>query len=224
MSDNPYNNPYQQPPQQPNQQPNQPNQQPNYQGGYQQPYQSPYQQPYQSPYQQGQPYQQDNQQSQGYQQGYQKSAYPQPYQSAYQQTNKTQFLSMDSGLAGLLCYMPFMAINLIASVGFLATEPKTNFFVRFHAIQSLLLSLAGAIFGVVIAIAWGFMIAIGVAMGNDAGGVLIGIMFLGIFGLAAIFGLTIFALHIVGMYKAYNNEMWEMPIVGKYARRFSQSG
>ncbi|MBI4853455.1 MAG: DUF4870 domain-containing protein [Acidobacteria bacterium] len=214
MSNNPYQ-PYQDPRQNPNQDSNQPNQQ----DAYQQPYQSPYQQPYQSPYQQPD-YQQP---PYGYQQNYQKSAYPQGYQSAYQQPSKTQLLSLDFSLAGLLCYMPLFAINLIASVAFLATEPRTSFFLRFHAIQSVLLSLMATVFTFIIVIAWFSTIAIGAAVGDDAGAVFIGLSFLATIGLSSILGLITLALHIVAMYKAYNNEVWEIPIIGKYARRFSQS-
>lgn len=215
MSDNPYQpekpyqpqsneQPYQSPYQSPYQQPNY--QQPNYQQpNYQQPYQSPYQQDYQSPYQQD----------------YQKAPYPM-YPSAYQKSSKTQFLSIDSSLAGALCYVPFFAVNLIASVIFLVTEPKSSFFVRFHAMQSLLLTAMGTVLAIVMGIAWFFMVIVGASMRNEAGGVMAVLSSLGLFGLIGIFSLVIFIMHFVGMYKAYNNETWEMPIIGKYARRLSQ--
>lgn len=201
-SEQPYQSPYQPPYQQPNyQQPNY--QQPNYQQpNYQQPN---YQQPYQSPYQQD----------------YQKAPYP-AYQSAYQKPSKTQFLSIDFSLAGALCYVPFFAVNLIASVIFLVTEPKGSIFVRFHAMQSLLLTAMGTVLAVIMGIVWFFMVIVGASMGNEAGGVMAVLSSLGLFGLIGIFSLAIFIMHFVGMYKAYNNEMWEIPVIGKYARRLSQ--
>lgn len=212
------NNPYQQPNQQPNyQQPNyqQPNyQQPNYQQpNYQQPYQQDYQQPnYQQPnYQQpSNPYQQ---------QGYVKTQYPQ-YGNA--PTTKTQTLSLDFNVAGMFCYMPFFAISLIASIIFLVTEPKNNIFVRFHAIQSLLLSASGTILGILLGIAWPIVIILTAALARGGGEALIPIVVFGMLGLFFLLMITFFVLHFVGMYKAYRNEMWEMPIIGKYARRFAQ--
>lgn len=203
MSDNPYQ-PYQ-PPQQPNQQPNQ--QQP-YQGGYQ-------------PGQYQSPYQQDYQQQQQYQGGYQPGQYQPGYAFQQQLGNKTQLLGLDANVAGLLCYLPFMAINLISSIAFVVTEPKSNYFVRFHATQSLLLTVGGTILGIVVGIGSVLLIPL-MAMMGKAGGAIAGLGFLLIFGFIGIFSLTILILHIMGMYKAYNNETWEMPIVGKYARQFCQ--
>lgn len=55
---------------------------------------------------------------------------------------KTKVLNLDYKVAGLLCYLPICAVNLICSVVILATEPKNNRFLRFHSIQSL--ALCGA--------------------------------------------------------------------------------
>lgn len=211
----PYQQPYQQPDyQQPYQQ--QPYQQQPYQ---QQPYQQPYQNPYQQPDYQQQPYQNP---SNPYDQNYSKTQYPQPY-SPYQQKNVTQTLSLDFNVAGMFCYLPFFAISLIAPIVFLVTEPKSNHFVRFHAIQSLLLAALGTIGGILLGIAWPIVIVIGAALAKGSGGdAIVALAVFGMMALLIIFMLAFFALHFIGMYKAYKNEMWEMPIVGKYARRFSQ--
>ena len=51
---------------------------------------------------------------------------------------KTQTGQLDFKMAAAACYLPFSFIHLIAAGIFLATEPKEHRFVRFHAIQSLL--------------------------------------------------------------------------------------
>lgn len=52
---------------------------------------------------------------------------------------KIQTGGLDLNLAIAACYAPFAMINLIASVLFLASEPKENREIRFHAAQGLLL-------------------------------------------------------------------------------------
>src|SRR5579883_1419318 len=64
----------------------------------------------------------------------------------------TQFLAIDMNNAGLICYVPACGINVLAPIAFLVTEPKSNHFLRFHAIQSLLLSSVYVLFGMVIAL------------------------------------------------------------------------
>jgi uncharacterized membrane protein len=73
---------------------------------------------------------------------------------------RTQVLNLEMNNAGLICYIPVCAINLISSIVFLATEPKTNTFLRFHAWQSLLLTAAYVIIGVVINTVGAFLAAI----------------------------------------------------------------
>lgn len=63
---------------------------------------------------------------------------------------KTSQLNLDNNLAGLLCYVPFAGINVIASILWLITENKLNSFLRFHALQSLVLSAAYFILGAVV--------------------------------------------------------------------------
>jgi uncharacterized membrane protein len=70
---------------------------------------------------------------------------------------KTQVLSLEMNNAGLVCYIPVCAINVIASIVFLATEPKSNTFLRFHAWQSLLLSAAYIVVAIVISVVQGVL-------------------------------------------------------------------
>jgi uncharacterized membrane protein len=51
---------------------------------------------------------------------------------------------MQPNIAGTLCYTPFFFIGLIASLYFYFTE-KDNKFVRFHAVQSLVMTGIGLV-------------------------------------------------------------------------------
>src|SRR5207253_9303060 len=55
---------------------------------------------------------------------------------------KTKVGDLDYKTAALLCYVPVCLVNLIASIVFLNSEPRESRFVRFHAMQSLIMSIA----------------------------------------------------------------------------------
>jgi uncharacterized membrane protein len=110
---------------------------------------------------------------------------------------KTQILNLDPNLAGLLSYAPL--VGLVASLIWVCTEPKSNKFVRFHAIQSLALTVVG--------------FAVSVALG-----------ILGAVGLAAITGIVstiislgLLAACVICMVQAWNNQMFKLPLVGDFA-------
>ncbi|HEY9868435.1 MAG TPA: Tic20 family protein [Candidatus Obscuribacterales bacterium] len=63
---------------------------------------------------------------------------------------KTKVLGLDYKIAGLLAYLPLCAINLVCSIIWLLTEPKENRFLRFHAMQSVLLAAVFIGIGVVV--------------------------------------------------------------------------
>jgi len=107
---------------------------------------------------------------------------------------------LEPNVAGLLCYVPY--IGIVIAIVFLIIEK--NKFVKFHAIQSIILSL--------VLYAFNFLIM----------GVLFASMMSGgfaLFGLLTM-GVTILyiVLWIVLMVKAYNNEEWELPIIGSIAK------
>ncbi len=68
-------------------------------------------------------------------------------------------LGLDTNVGALLCYLPVCAISLVYSIIVLVTE-KNDRMMRFHAVQSLLLS---AIFIVVIVVAQVFGAVIAIA-------------------------------------------------------------
>lgn len=106
-----------------------------------------------------------------------------------EQNNSPTGSGLQPNVAGLLCYLG----GWITGIIFLVIE-KENKFVRFHAVQSII------VFGVytVLAIILGFIPIVGWILG-------------------IVFGIIFFILWIVLMMKAYNGQLYKLPIVGNIA-------
>ena len=143
--------------------------------------------------------------------GSQGGGYPPP---PSQPTGKTKVLSLDYNVAGLLCYLIpcFCLADLIFCILWLATEPMESRFVRCHAMQGLLL------FGLGFVVAILFQI-LGTGMAVTTGGVVRA----GGFGLLLLVrmlvGLVFLVLYVIGMIKAYQGQMWKLPIIGDIAEK-----
>ena len=134
-------------------------------------------------------------------------------------TNKTKVLNMEYNTAALLCYIPTCCclVNLIAGILFFATEPRENRLLRFHAMQGMLLAGVWVIVWIIFTI---LGIALGVSTsftpGGDmvrAGGGLLMIM-------VRLVVLVVFlAVHIMGMVKANQGQMWKLSIIGDIAEK-----
>lgn len=98
---------------------------------------------------------------------------------------------LDENLGGLLAYL----VTFITGIIFLIIE-KENQFIRFHAMQSLIL--------------FGGLIVFNIAIGMIP---IIGWIF------NLLFAPIIFILWIVAMYKAYKGERFKFPIVGDLAEK-----
>ena len=112
---------------------------------------------------------------------------------------------LTSNLAGALAYL----FGFITGIIFLVIEPyNKDAFVRFHAFQSIFLSVVYIVFSMV----WGL---------------LFGMLFIGSLGF--LFTLIAFALRLVElafvllwlflMYKAYQNERYSLPVIGPLAAK-----
>ena len=148
--------------------------------------------------------------------GSQGGGYPPPQPPP---ANKTKVLNLEFNTAALLCYIPTCCcfVNLIAGLLFFFTEPPENRLLRFHALQGML--LAG-----VWVILWIIFTVLGIAMGIStsmmpggdmarAGG---GLLFL---LLRLVIGVAFLAVHIMGMVKANQGQMWKLPIIGDIAEK-----
>jgi len=98
-------------------------------------------------------------------------------------------------------------ITIIPAVVFLFLEPfKRNFFVRFHAFQHLYLLAAGVVFGVA-ATVLGTLFQ------------LIPFMRVLVFPLAGLVSLAWFFLWVLLVVKAYQHELFKLPIIGDLAEQ-----
>lgn len=110
-------------------------------------------------------------------------------------------------LAGSLCYFPFL-IGIAASILFLLLEPyNRKRFVRFHAFQSLLTHAAL----IVVFLALGIL---GAVIGS-----MLSFFALILLPVEGLLTLACFCLVLLLMFKAYQNEMFQLPVVGEIAAR-----
>jgi len=100
-------------------------------------------------------------------------------------------MGLEENIAGLLCY----ALGWVTGIVFLVLE-KENKFVRFHAMQSI------ATFLPLPVIAW----VIGL------------IPFIG-WVISPLIGILSLILWLILMFKAYQGEMYKLPIVGDFAEK-----
>ena len=112
-------------------------------------------------------------------------------------------LGLDENIEGLLCYL----LGAITGVLFLILEKESDF-VKFHAMQSILISLSFIIVSMVLVIV-GMIVASMVILFPPI------IIILGILGpIGVLINLAGLALLIFGMYKAYQGERYKFPIFG----------
>ena len=152
--------------------------------------------------------------------GYQGGGYPPP-PGPGGPGGKTQVLGLNYNTAAMLCYLPscLCCIDLIASILFIATEPKESRFMRFHALQGLLLYGVGFLIGLVFYIL-SIVLHVGVAVGTGSGaagqgaGALVSLLSWGV-------GLVLLVVHIIAAVKAYQGQMWKLPVIGDIAEKNS---
>jgi len=152
--------------------------------------------------------------------GYPGGDYPPPGGGGYPPPGpppgKTSVLGLDYKLAALLCYVPSCCclINVIAAIIWLATEPKSNRLVRFHALQGLLLFAARVVISIIFVI-----FGVGVSLSPSDLAASAGSGVLGLINM--LIWLVYFVLCIIGMIKAYQGEMWKIPVIGDIAEKNS---
>jgi uncharacterized membrane protein len=140
---------------------------------------------------------------------------------------KTVF-GLDQNVAALLCYLPFFFVHLIISIAVI-TQDKENKIVRFHAFQSLFLTLFSTVLQVVLVVLF-FVLWIGgglagFAIDSATGVPIVSIIvmiiwFLFVLLMAAV-GLGTLIVVIIAMVKAYGLQKWKIPLVGKFAEKYS---
>lgn len=152
--------------------------------------------------------------------GYQPGGFQAPggYPGGPSPTGKTVTLGLDYNVAAGLCYVPVCLVHLIASIMWIATEPKTNKMVRLHAFQSIFANLL--VLGVFV-VTWVLTIVF-VMIGGAADSAILGllgliVMVLG-YGLGFILGLFFV---IMGLIKGFGGQYYKFPIIGNLAEKFA---
>lgn len=125
--------------------------------------------------------------------------------------NQKSALGLDGNITALIGY----PIGIIALV--LIFIEKDNKFVRFHALQSVLWSVALTILITVFAVIGGILLTVISMASPSLGGILwllFGLLFFGI-------GLAWFGGLVFGAIKAYGSQMTKLPIVGGFAEKWT---
>jgi uncharacterized membrane protein len=124
-------------------------------------------------------------------------------------------LGLDANVVALLCYLAnICGLGLILSIITVVTD-KTNKLARFHAFQSILLS----VFGVVLAIVLNVLIFAGALIDSQIGLPLI----TGVTALVAmVIGLALLVGIIMAAMKGFQGQIFKLPIIGNLADKFSE--
>ncbi len=133
---------------------------------------------------------------------------------------------LDGNLVAMLCYLG----NLVCLIGFILSlitiiQDKTNKLARFHAWQSILLTIVPLFFMAVFFV----ILVVGSIVGARVDGAIGFPIFTMIFFvlsilfylLAFILGIGIFVGQIIAAIKGFNGELFKIPIIGKMADKYS---
>ena len=131
---------------------------------------------------------------------------PPPVQTAKSSTG------LDENVAALLSYI----FGWISGLIFFLME-KDSRLVRFHAMQSILLSGAAIVLGIVLWFLWVFGVII-FATVSDVLASLIGLV-LGL--LLFVFWLAMLIAVVMCLIKAYQKQYFKLPVIGNFAEKFS---
>jgi len=125
-------------------------------------------------------------------------------------------LGLDANVVAGLCYVGNLvcALGLILSIITVATE-KTSKLARFHAFQSILVSATGFILGIV------YWIAAFVCIMIDNAVVGFPLFTFLLIGLMLLIGLALFIGVVFAAIKAFQGQIFKLPIIGKFADQFS---
>ena len=123
-------------------------------------------------------------------------------------------LGLDNNVGALICYVGnfVCALGLIYSIIVLVTD-KTNKLPRFHAMQSILLTVVSAVIGIP-----AYVIAIGLALSGSSMLAIVATLLWLVIGLL---GLALFVFMVLSAIKAFNGEIYKIPVLGDLADKYS---
>ncbi|MCA1624969.1 MAG: DUF4870 domain-containing protein [Acidobacteria bacterium] len=128
-----------------------------------------------------------------------------------QNMNGKTALGLDANVGALICYLGNLicALGLIYSIIVLVTD-KTNKLTRFHAFQSILLTAVGFIIAFVFGTVFGVAAAANSGILSSLGGLLYMIV-----------ALAVFVGMVYSAIKAYQGEIFKLPVIGDLADKWS---
>lgn len=129
----------------------------------------------------------------------------------YSPTSKSA-IGLDANVAAALGYI----IGVLGLINFIID--KENRFVRFHGIQSVLYSVALA---VVFTVVWVVLLVLAIILGMISS-VLGSLMWVLNVLLFLAFFLAMFGGLIYAAYKAYQGEMFKLPVIGNFAEKLAK--
>lgn len=126
-------------------------------------------------------------------------------------------LGLDQNLGAMLCYLANLVcyLGLVYSIIVIVTD-KTNKLSRFHAFQSVFLTL----FGVALGIVYGVLSAIVGVLAAVVGDVAM-LLFPVLVLISAVIGIGMLVFVVIAAIKAYNGEMYKIPVVGNFAEKYA---
>ncbi|MBU3090019.1 DUF4870 domain-containing protein [Clostridium gasigenes] len=132
-------------------------------------------------------------------------------------------LGLDANIVVLIAYLGGIIVSFIPGISFLAFAvpviiyfvEKDSKFVKFHAMQGVLLTVVGVIFSIIISILVG--IFVGLVLFSSAVGAVSVLSITSIFAL--IVPVIMFIFMIIATVKGWNYECYEMPVIGKLASK-----
>ncbi|HKY43430.1 MAG TPA: DUF4870 domain-containing protein [Pyrinomonadaceae bacterium] len=131
---------------------------------------------------------------------------PPPVQTAKSSTG------LDENVAALLAYVATWVSGLI----FFLIEKESRF-VRFHAMQAILLGASAAVIFIVLWILSIISFFISAAISDVLGG-LVGVIITLLF---AAVGIGFFIAFVLCLIKAYQSQYFKLPVIGNFAEKFS---
>jgi uncharacterized membrane protein len=125
---------------------------------------------------------------------------------------------LDANVVALLCYIA----NFVCYLGFILSiitiiQDKTNKLARFHAWQSILL-LVVPLISTILLLIFAF---VGVMIDAAIGVPIFSILSMLLYFVLLIVGLLAFVGMILAAIKAYNGEIYKLPIIGNMADKYS---
>jgi uncharacterized membrane protein len=123
-------------------------------------------------------------------------------------------LGLDNNVGALICYVGNLicALGLIYSIIVLVTD-KTNKLPRFHAMQSILLTAVNFII-----LLPGYFIATAMVLMNTT---ITSLLAMIIWLVLLVVGIGLFVLMIIAAIKAFNGEVYKVPVIGNFADQWS---